>query len=94
MPNDTTVQVAVVGVFTTLITTIGVIVVAFINNRKERGGAANEGVEAALRERVAFNESQIAILQRSNDRKEEVIQRLRAENDALEEENERLRKQQ
>jgi hypothetical protein len=62
MPNDPTVQVAVVGVLTTFITTLGVIVVAVINNKKERTGAADEGVEATLRERLALRDEQLADL--------------------------------
>jgi hypothetical protein len=77
MPNDTTVQVAVVGIFTTLITTIGVIVVAIINNRKERGGAANEAVEETLRERIILRDEQILDLKDEVAHKEAIIQRLK-----------------
>ena len=59
MPNDPTVQVAAIGIFTTLITTCGVIAVAVLNNRRERGGAADAGVEATLRERIALRDEQI-----------------------------------
>lgn len=59
MPNDPTVQVAAIGIFTTLITTMGVIVVAVLNNKRERGGAADAGVEATLRERLALRDEQI-----------------------------------
>lgn len=59
MPSDPAVQVALVGVFATLITTIGVVVAAVINNRKERTGAADQGVEATLRERIALRDEQI-----------------------------------
>lgn len=62
MPSDPAVQVALVGIFTTFITTAGVILVAVINNRKERTGAADEGVEATLRERLALRDEQIADL--------------------------------
>lgn len=62
MPGDPTVQVAIVGVLATLITTLGVVFVAVINNRKERGGAADEGVEAALRERLTLRDEQLADL--------------------------------
>lgn len=59
LPKDPTVQVAMVGVMTTLITTLGVIFVAIVNNRKERSGAADEGVEATLRERLTLRDEQI-----------------------------------
>lgn len=59
MPKDPTVQVAIVGVLTTLITTLGVIVVAIMNNKKERGSAADAGVEATLRERLTLRDEQI-----------------------------------
>lgn len=47
---DPNVQVAIVAVFSTLITTAGIIVVAVINNQKERGKAASAGVDAGLDE--------------------------------------------
>lgn len=50
MVLDPNVQVALVSVFATLITTLGVIAVAIINNRKERAKAADAGVEAGLDE--------------------------------------------
>jgi len=59
VPNDPTVQVAAIGILTTLITTLGVITVAVLNNKRERGGAADAGVEATLRERLALRDEQI-----------------------------------
>lgn len=59
MPNDPTVQVAIVGVLTTFITTLGVILVAVLNNKKERGGAAEEGIAATLRERITLRDEQL-----------------------------------
>lgn len=85
MPNDPTVQVAAVGIFTTLITTVGVIIVAIINNRKERGGAANEAVEETLRERILLRDEQIMDLKGEVAHKESIIQRLKAENKELKE---------
>lgn len=79
MPSDPTVQVAAVGIFTTLITTIGVIVVAIINNKKERGGAANEAVEETLRERIILRDEQIQDLKDEVAHKETIIQRLKTE---------------
>lgn len=51
MSLDPNVQVALVSVFATLITTLGVVAVAMINNKKERAKAADAGVEAGLDER-------------------------------------------
>lgn len=48
---DPTVQVALVSILGILITTSGVVVVALINNRRERTGAASAGVEAGLDEK-------------------------------------------
>lgn len=79
MPNDPTVQVAAIGIFTTLITTAGVIVVAIINNRRERGGAAQEGIEETLRERIVLRDEQIADLKSEVAHKEAIIQRQKAE---------------
>lgn len=56
---DPTVQVAVVGIVTTLITTAGVVLAAIVNNRRERAGSANSGVEAALRERIVLKDEQL-----------------------------------
>lgn len=60
IPSDPTAQVAAIGILTTFITTVGVILVAVLNNRKERGDAADAGVEAALRERIALRDEQIS----------------------------------
>lgn len=59
---DATVQVAVIGIITTLVTTAGVVVVAIINNRKERGTAAESAMERTLRERILLRDEQIADL--------------------------------
>lgn len=79
MPNDPAVQVAVVGIVTTLITTLGVVFVALLNNKKERTSAADQGVEAVLRERVTLKDEQIQDL---NEDKRNLQARL---NQALEE---------
>lgn len=59
MSNDPTVQVAFIGIITTLITTAGVVLVAMFNNKKERHDTADEGVEATLRERLTLRDEQI-----------------------------------
>lgn len=62
MPKDPAVQVAIVGILTTLITTMGVVIAAVVNNRRERAGSASEGIEATLRERILLRDEQIADL--------------------------------
>jgi len=74
---DPNVQVALVGVFATLITTVGVVVVAVINNKKERGKAASAGVEAGLDEKDVLERMLSLIAE--NERKEATITRLRKE---------------
>lgn len=59
MPKDPTVQVAFIGIVTTFITTAGVILVAILNNRKERGDSAEEGIIATMRERITLRDEQI-----------------------------------
>lgn len=72
---DPNVQVALISVLATFITTLGVIFVAVINNRKERTKAANAGVEAALDERDVL-EKMLGLIDENN-RKEETIRGLR-----------------
>lgn len=74
---DPNIQVAFVSVLATLITTIGVVAVAIINNRKERDGAATAGVEAALDERDILE--RLLALVSENERKESEIQSLKAQ---------------
>lgn len=81
MPKDATVQVALIGIITTLITTAGIVLVTIINNRKERGGAADAGVEGMLRERIVLRDEQILDLKRD-------LEEALAERDAAREENE------
>lgn len=73
---DPNVQVALVSVFATLITTLGVVAVAVINNRKERGKAASAGVEAGLDEKDVLGRMLALIAE--NERKEKIIEELRA----------------
>lgn len=72
---DPNVQVALVSVLATLITTAGVIAVAAINNRKERDKAASAGVEAALDDRDILERMLSLIAE--NERKEATITSLR-----------------
>lgn len=82
---DPNLQVALVSVMATLITTLGVVVVAVINNRKERTTAASAGVEAGLDEKDVL-ERMLSLIS-ENERKEGSIGRLKGENEVLTEEN-------
>lgn len=78
---DPTVQVALIGIFTTVVTTIGVIGVAVLNSRKERGSAAESAMERTLRERITLRDEQIADLREELAEKEATIARLLAKED-------------
>ena len=80
---DPNVQVALVSVLATFITTLGVISVAVINNRKERAKAADAGVEAGLDERDVL-ERMLSLIS-ENERKEHALTQARAQIAALEE---------
>lgn len=77
MPQDPTVQVAVVGIVTTFITTIGVLVVAVMNNKKERASSAGEGVASTLRERIKLRDEQIVELRQDLLNLEEKLRKVR-----------------
>jgi hypothetical protein len=79
---DPTVQVALVSVIATFITTLGVVAVAVINNRKERGKAASAGVEAALDEKDVLGRMLALIAE--NERKETQLAKEREKNAQLE----------
>lgn len=89
MTLDPNVQVALVSVIATFITTLGVIGAAVLNNRKERANAADAGVEAGLDEGDVLKRMLALIAE--NERKETTISHLRLEKGALEEENRMLR---
>lgn len=80
---DPNVQVALVSVLATFITTLGVIAVAVINNKRERAKAADAGVEAGLDERDVLERMLSLIAE--NERKEIALTQVRAEKLALEE---------
>lgn len=81
---DPNVQVALISVLATAVTTFGVVMVALVNNRKERAGAASAGVEAGLDAQDILE--RMLSLVAENDRKEETITGLRKRNRALESE--------
>ena len=88
---DPNVQVALVSVISTLITTCGVIIVAVKNNQKERTKAAEAGVEAGLDEKDVL--SRMLELIAENGRKESTITELRAKVSHLMSDNRDLRAQ-
>lgn len=88
---DPNVQVALVSVFATTITTLGVIAVAVLNNRKERVKAASAGVEAGLDEKDILTKMLALIAE--NERKEHTITELREKVRTLTADNRGLRAQ-
>lgn len=88
---DPNVQVALVSVLATLITSSAVVMVAVINNRKERGKAASAGVEAGLDEGDILQ--RVLDLIAENKRKEITIEGLKRQVILLVEENGSLRDQ-
>lgn len=76
---DPTVQVALIGIFTTVITTAGVVAVAVMNNRKERGASAESAMERTLRERITLRDEQNAELREDNQELREENAQLRLE---------------
>jgi hypothetical protein len=93
MAIDPNVQVALVSVFATSITTLGVIAVAMINNRKERVKSASAGVEAGAKIDEMDILEQMLSLVAENQRKEDTISQLRKKNRQLTEHNSELRAQ-
>ena len=89
MGIDPNVQVALVSVFATMITTLGVITVALINNRKDRAKAADAGVEAGRDEMDVLEK--ILTLMRDGEQKDQKIAPLEAEIKGLRAENTLLR---
>jgi len=59
---DPTVQVALIGIFITIITTIGLVVVTVINSRREKSDSAQKALESVHRERIEFKDEIIADL--------------------------------
>ena len=59
---DPTVQVALIGIFVTVITTIGLVVITVINSRKEKSDSAQKALESVHRERLEFKDEIIADL--------------------------------
>lgn len=86
---DPNIQVAFISVLATIVTTVGVVCVAVINNRKERDGAASAGVEAGLDERDILG--RMLSLISENERKEKHITELQTDKKDLQKECRELR---
>lgn len=86
---DPNIQVAFISVLATIVTTVGVVSVAIINNRRERDGAASAGVEAGLDERDILG--RMLSLISENERKEKHIAELQADKKELQKECRELR---
>lgn len=48
------------GTIATLLSTLGLVVIAILNNKKERKSAAEASMESALRERIMLRDEQIS----------------------------------
>ena len=86
---DPNLQVAFVSVLATLITTSGVVAVAFISNRRDKKDADDSEVEDGLDERDVLE--RLFILISENERKENTITRLRRQVEFLRQENGQLK---
>jgi uncharacterized protein YlxW (UPF0749 family) len=75
---EPTVQVAFVGIATSIVTTVGIVIVAMINNRKERTTAAESSMERTLRERITLRDEQIVDLKNDVLNLESEVQELKA----------------
>lgn len=81
---EPTVQVAIAGIFTTFITTLGIFAVAVLNNKKERASTAETTLEKAKEERITLRDERIKYL-------EQKIEDLEEENKDLEDDIQRVK---
>lgn len=84
------VQVAIIGIVTTLITTAGIVVAAIVNSLKERGDTADSAIEMTLRERIVLRDEQIADLREDLAEKDAIILRLLKRIDDVDDEKRRM----
>lgn len=89
MAIDPNVQVALITIVTTFITTCGVVVAAVVNSRKEKAKAATAGVEAGLDEKEMLQ--RLLRVLADNDRLEGINAELKTELEAAKKENRSLR---
>lgn len=76
---DATTTTVLGGLGVAFITAASAVVVAFINNLKERTGSANAGMEAVLRERIELGEDRLEAAGLELARRNEIIDELRRE---------------
>jgi hypothetical protein len=83
--EDPTIQLGIYGVITAIVSTLGVVVVALINNRKERSDSAEAGIVVTLRERITLRDEQIEDLEQQiaelNEKVAELTRRLEEKHD-------------
>lgn len=70
---EATVQVALIGIITTIVTTLGVIVAAIVNSKRERSNAAESAMERTLRERIVLRDEQLADLREDVADRDDII---------------------
>jgi predicted RNase H-like nuclease (RuvC/YqgF family) len=83
MAADLSVMALAGGAITAFITASGAAVVAFINNRRERSGAAESSLVLTLRERILLRDEKIEMLEEENSELEEENGELLVENSDL-----------
>ena len=76
---DPTVQIAFLGIVTAIITTAGAVIVGIVNGKKEKVGAAENTMEAVLRERISLRDEQIAELKKDLAERDTLLARLQEE---------------
>lgn len=75
---DPTVQVAAIGIITTIVTSGAGLIVAGKNSKKERQDAAENTMESVLRERILLRDEQIRELEEDVKRLTNEVQSLRS----------------
>lgn len=80
LSDDPTVQISIIGIITTLITTIGVVLVAALTSRKAVDDHRDDDMEASLRERIALRDDQIADLRADREALRDRLEDALAEN--------------
>lgn len=74
---DATTTTVLGGLGVAFITAVSAVAVAFINNRKERTGSADAGMEAVLQQRIQFGEDRLEFAGLELARRDEIIRELR-----------------
>jgi 5-bromo-4-chloroindolyl phosphate hydrolysis protein len=76
---DSSVQVALIGIFVAIVTTTGLVIVAIINNRRERGDSAQKAMERVHKERLELKDEIIKELRMDVSELTAKIERLQRE---------------